>query len=79
MIEFLVLVIVMIAVDRTVRWAGRRTGGDRLPRSWAHLHGVDTYRDDAFRPADPMIDFAGDREGRIAAAVLLEYHGSPHA
>lgn len=70
MTEFLVLVALLLVLHTAVMYAGRHLGPlhPRLRKS---------YRDNFFRPADPMTDLSYDRDADLGR-LLAETHRAPH-
>ncbi|WP_043824203.1 hypothetical protein [Rhodococcus opacus] len=70
MTEFLVLVALLLVLQAAVTYAGRHLGP-------LHPRLRNGYRDNFFRPADPLADLSRDRDAELGR-LLAETHRAPH-
>lgn len=70
MTEFLVLVALLLVLQAAVTYAGRHLGP-------LHPRLRNSYRDNFFRPADPLTDLSRDRDTQLGR-LLAETHRAPH-
>ncbi|MGW5153347.1 hypothetical protein [Rhodococcus koreensis] len=70
MTEFLVLVALLLVLQAAVTYAGRHLGP-------LHPRLRNSYRDNFFRPADPLADLSHDRDAELGR-LFAETHRAPH-
>jgi hypothetical protein len=70
MTEFLALVALVLVLHAVVMYAGRHLGP-------LHPRFRNGFRDNFFRPADPMTDLSHDRDAALGR-LLAETHRAPH-
>ncbi|MFE5709154.1 hypothetical protein [Rhodococcus koreensis] len=70
MTEFLVLVALLLVLQAAVTYAGRHLGP-------LHPRLRNSYRDNFFRPADPLADLSHDRDAELGR-LLAATHRAPH-